>query len=98
VGSQTQHVEMDRSTGPLYWGLSHVGLHCAGWRENYKVVERRIKPYFEEQAEEQRRAEQTRVFKRNQALGLVLVAVAILVFWLFRTNPKWIFPTGWWRP
>ncbi len=61
------------------------------------MVERRIKPYFEEQAEEARRAEQVRIYKRNQAIGLVLVAAAILVFWLFRTNPKWIFPPGWWR-
>ena len=62
------------------------------------MVQTRIKPYFEEQAEKARRAAQTRVYKRNQAIGLVLVAVAILVFWLFRTNPKWIFPAGWWRP
>jgi hypothetical protein len=62
------------------------------------LVDRRIKPYFEEQAELERRAEQSRVYRRNQAIGLVLVAVAILVFWLFRTNPKWIFPAGWWRP
>ena len=61
------------------------------------MVERRIKPYFEEQAELERRAEQTRVFRRNQAIGLVLVACAILVFWLFRTNSRWIFPPGWWR-
>jgi len=61
------------------------------------VVERRIKPYLQEKAEEARREEQTRVYRRNQAIGLVLVAVGILVFWLFRTNPKWIFPTGWWR-
>jgi hypothetical protein len=39
-----------------------------------------------------------RVYRRNQALGLVLVAAAILLWWLFRTNPKWIFPPGWWRP
>ena len=62
------------------------------------MVDRRIKPYFEEQAELLRRAEQTRVYRRNQAMGLVLVAIAILVFWLFRTNPNWIFPPGWWRP
>jgi hypothetical protein len=61
------------------------------------VVDRRIKPYFEEQAELERRAEQTRAYRRNQAIGLVLVAGAILTFWLFRTNPRWIFPTGWWR-
>jgi len=49
-------------------------------------------------AEKTRRAEQTRVYRRNQALGLLLVAAAILLLWLFRTNPKWIFPPGWWRP
>jgi hypothetical protein len=61
------------------------------------VVERRIKPYFEEQAEIARRAEQTRLYRRNQMVGLVLVAMAILIFWLFRTKPGWIFPAGWWR-
>jgi hypothetical protein len=71
--------------------LTHSG------RENCTVVERRIKPYFEEQAELERRAEQTRVFRRNQAIGLVIVAGSILVFWLFRTDPRWIFPPGWWR-
>jgi hypothetical protein len=66
--------------------------------EKCRVVERRIKPYFEEKAEEERRAEQTRAFRRNQTIGLVLVAGAILVYWLFRANPGWIFPAGWWRP
>ena len=67
-------------------------------REKSRVVERRIKPYFEEKAEEERRADQTLAFRRNQVIGLVLVALAILVFWLLRTNPAWIFPAGWWRP
>jgi uncharacterized membrane protein YdbT with pleckstrin-like domain len=62
------------------------------------MVESHIKPYFEEQAELARREAQTRVFRRNQAIGLVLVALAILIFWLLRTNPGWIFPPGWWRP
>jgi uncharacterized membrane protein YkgB len=62
------------------------------------VVETRIKPYLQEKDEDARRAEQTRVYRRNQLIGLVIVAVAILVFWLFRTDPRWIFPTGWWRP
>jgi hypothetical protein len=61
------------------------------------MVDTRIKPYFQEQAEQEQRAAQTRVYRRNQAIGLVLVAMAILIFWLFRTNPNWIFPTGWWR-
>jgi hypothetical protein len=62
------------------------------------LVDKRIKPYFQEQAEQARRAEQTHLYRRNQALGLVLLAAAILIFWLFRTNPRWIFPPGWWRP
>lgn len=61
------------------------------------MVERRIKPYFQEQAEKLRRAEQTRVYHRNQVLGLVLVAAAILIWVLLHTNPAWIFPPGWWR-
>jgi hypothetical protein len=82
----------------LYWCVAGMGFGHSGWRESCSVVERRIKPYFEEQAELARRAEQTRVYRRNQALGLVLIAIAILVFWLFRTNPKWMFPPGRWRP
>ena len=62
------------------------------------MVQTRIKPYFHEVAEKARRWEQMRVFRRNQVFGLVLVAAAILIFWLLRTNPKWIFPPGWWRP
>ena len=61
------------------------------------MVERLIKPYFEEQAETERRVAQTRAYRRNQVIGLLLVAAAILTLWLFRTNPKWIFPSGWWR-
>ena len=61
------------------------------------MVERRIKPYNEEQAEKAARAEQTRVFRRNQVFGLLIVAAAICLWWLLHTNPKWIFPAGWWR-
>jgi ferric-dicitrate binding protein FerR (iron transport regulator) len=62
------------------------------------MVQTRIKPYDQQVAEQAHRAEQTRVYRRNQALGLVLVAAAICLWWLFHTNPKWIFPPGWWRP
>ena len=62
------------------------------------MVQTRIKPYLQQVAEKVRRAELTRVYRRNQILGLVMVAAAILVWWLFHTNPKWIFPPGWWRP
>jgi hypothetical protein len=62
------------------------------------MVETRIKPYYQQVAEQARRAEQTRRYRRNQVFGLLIVAAAILIWWLFHTNPKWIFPPGWWRP
>ncbi len=62
------------------------------------MVETRIKPYNQQVAEEARRTEQTRAYRRNQIFGLLLVAAAILLWALFHTNPKWIFPQGWWRP
>jgi hypothetical protein len=61
------------------------------------MVENRIKPYHEQVAEQERRAEQRQAFRRNQTFGLLIVAAAIVVWWLFHTNPKWIFPPGWWR-
>jgi hypothetical protein len=62
------------------------------------MVERRIKPYAQQVAEEQRRIEQHQAFRRNQTFGLLIVAAVILAWWLFHTNPKWVFPSGWWRP
>jgi ferric-dicitrate binding protein FerR (iron transport regulator) len=61
------------------------------------VVETRIKPYAEQQAEQARRDEQRRVFRRNQVIGLVLLAAAICAWWLWHTDPEWIAPPGWWR-
>jgi hypothetical protein len=61
------------------------------------MVESRIKPYGEQVAEQERRAAQRRAFVRNQTIGLVILAAAICLWWLFHTNPKWIFPPGWWR-
>lgn len=62
------------------------------------MVERRIKPHDEQVAEEERRNVQRRAFRRNQTFGPLIIAAAILAWWLFHTNPKWIFPPGWWRP
>lgn len=87
-----------------YWQNSrdtYTDAWCAGVYHSGKkaqMVERRIKPYQEQLAEEQRRIEQLRAFRRNQTFGLLIVAAAILIWWLFHTNPKWIFPAGWWRP
>jgi hypothetical protein len=61
------------------------------------MVERRIKPYLQEATEKAGRTEQLRLYRRNQVWGLLLLASAVLVVWLLRTNPKWIFPPGWWR-
>jgi hypothetical protein len=62
------------------------------------MMEIRIKPHLEQMAQDERRAGQGRAYRRNQVFGLVLLAAAICVWWLFHTNPKWIFPPGWWRP
>ena len=42
------------------------------------MVERRIKPYDEQVAEEERRNVQRRAFRRNQTFGLLIIAAAIL--------------------
>lgn len=62
------------------------------------MVETRIKPYSEEVAEKARRDEQQRHYRRNQVFGLLLLVAAICIWRLFHTNPRWVFPAGWWRP
>jgi hypothetical protein len=62
------------------------------------MVQTRIKPYLQQVAEKERRVEQTRLYRRNQTFGVLMVAAAILAWWLFHTNPRWIFTPGWWRP
>jgi len=61
------------------------------------MVETRIKPHAEQEAEREKRAEQQRTFRRNQVFGLLILAAAICAWWLWNTNPKWIAPPGWWR-
>ncbi len=61
------------------------------------MVETRIKPYKQQIAEQENRARQLHQFRRNQLFGLLIIAVAILLWALLRTNPQWIFPAGWWR-
>jgi hypothetical protein len=67
-------------------------------QEQSAMVETRIKPHLQQAAETARRREQTWVYRRNVVFGLLLVAAAILIVSLLRTNPRWIFPSGWWRP
>ena len=61
------------------------------------MTETRIKSYAEETVAEERRAGQRRAAVRNQVFGLLMLAAAIVVWWLAHTNPRWIFPAGWWR-
>ena len=61
------------------------------------MAEPRIQPH-PQPTEDPRRAEQGRLFRRNQVFGLLIVAAMIIAWWLFHTNPRWIFPSGWWRP
>jgi hypothetical protein len=68
-------------------------LECPPGKERTVARE----PNVEGQTQPSPREKQERAFRRNQALGLLMIAGAILVFWLFRTNPQWIFPPGWWR-
>ncbi|HUX44520.1 MAG TPA: hypothetical protein VMV57_07195 [Terracidiphilus sp.] len=61
------------------------------------MVERRITPYKEQVAADEARAALRRAAVRNQAVGLVMLAGAVLAWWLVHTSPGWIFPAGWWR-
>jgi hypothetical protein len=76
--------------------LAPPDLH-ATWSEKAAMVEVRIKPHREQVAARERREAQRRATLRNQVLGMLILAAAILTWWLFHTNPKWILPSGWWR-
>jgi hypothetical protein len=93
---------MDRFAGPgaLKEKTPEHGspIHWCEVAGEGSLTQTRIKSYREQLAEKERREEQARLFRRNQAIGLVVIALAILLWWLFHTNPAWIFPTGWWRP
>lgn len=56
-----------------------------------------LKSYSVEREQAERRAEQQRLFRRNQAIGLLLVAAAVLAWGMLRAPKGWLFPPGWWR-
>jgi hypothetical protein len=62
------------------------------------MVQTRIKPHDQQVAEQERRAEHGRAFRRNQMFGLLIVAGAIFLYWVIHTKPGWVLPAGWWRP
>jgi len=45
----------------------------------------------------ERREAQRLAFHRNQAIGLLLLAGAVLAYRLLRTPAGWALPAGWWR-
>ena len=59
------------------------------------MVQLRIKPYRQQQAERENRLRQLALFRRNQILGLVLVAACICLWWIVHTKPGWASATGW---
>lgn len=61
------------------------------------MVDSRIKPYRAQIAGQERREQQRQAYNRNLTLGLLILAALIVAWWLGHTNPKWIFPPGWWR-
>jgi hypothetical protein len=56
-----------------------------------------LKSYADRQEQKARRTAQRAQFTRNQAIGLVLVAAAVLAYRLLHTPSGWLFPAGWWR-
>lgn len=69
----------------------------AAGTERVAMVERRIKPYDVQKAEDEARETQRRAAMRNQAVGMVMLAAVALAWWLVHTNPGWVFPAGWWH-
>jgi len=53
--------------------------------------------YNVQQERQARREAQRRLFRRNQAIGLMLAAAAALAYRLLHTPSGWLFPPGWWR-
>jgi hypothetical protein len=60
-------------------------------------MDQRLKNYQIQQQRKSSRDEQRRLFHRNQAIGLLLAAAAVLIYRLLHTPAGWLFPPGWWR-
>lgn len=62
------------------------------------LVKARNKPIVGEQKQRVEEPTHRRIeFVRNQRLGLVLVALAFLLWRLTQVPRGWWFPAGWWR-
>jgi hypothetical protein len=56
-----------------------------------------LESYDSQQQRQTRREAQRRLFHRNQAIGLLLAAAAVLAWRLLHTPAGWLFPPGWWK-
>jgi hypothetical protein len=65
--------------------------------EDGRFLDTKLVSYDVQQLRKARREAQRRLFHRNQAIGLLLAAAAVLVYRLLHTPAGWIFPQGWWR-
>jgi hypothetical protein len=69
----------------------------AGWLAGDGRVDNRLESYAVRQERDARREGQRKSFQRNQAIGLLVAAAAVLVYRLLHTPSGWLFPPGWWR-
>ena len=60
-------------------------------------MDSRIESLDVQRGREARREDQTRRFRRNQALGLLLFALAVFAWRLIQAPAGSIFAPGWWR-
>ena len=60
-------------------------------------MDNKLISYNVQQERQARREAQRCLFNRNQAIGLLLAASAVLAYRLLHTPSGWLFPPGWWR-
>jgi hypothetical protein len=60
-------------------------------------MDNKLESYSVLQERNARRDAQRKAFHRNQAIGLLLAAAAVLTWRLLHTPSGWLFPPGWWR-
>ena len=58
----------------------------------------KLESFATQQDRQARREAQRKAFHRNQAIGLLIAAAAVLTWRILHTPSGWLFPTGWWRP
>jgi len=56
-----------------------------------------LKSHQAQREADERRTQRRQLFRRNQMLGLLLLAGAILAFGMLRAPKGWLFPPGWWK-